>query len=52
MFRVFARNESGGISVIPEPAEAPTRKVAEFRDQGFQFVSVLDAVGATIEGAS
>jgi hypothetical protein len=49
MFRVFARNESGGISVILKTAEAALRKVQEFREAGFQFVSVLDAMGATIE---
>jgi hypothetical protein len=36
-------------SVILETAEAAIRKIAEFRDQGFRFVSVLDAVGTTIE---
>jgi hypothetical protein len=35
--------------VILETAEAAIRKIAEFRDQGFRFVSVLDAVGTTIE---
>ncbi|MCA1457467.1 hypothetical protein I6F35_30465 [Bradyrhizobium sp. BRP22] len=48
MFRVFARNGAGGVSVILATAAAALRKAEEFRDDGFRTVSVLDASGATI----
>jgi hypothetical protein len=49
MFRVFARNGPGGISVILETAAVALRKFEEFREEGFLTVSVLDARGAVIE---
>jgi hypothetical protein len=51
MFRVFARNGAGGVSVILGTAGAALRKVDEFRDDGFRTVSVLDGSGAAIREA-
>ncbi|WP_454624063.1 hypothetical protein [Bradyrhizobium cenepequi] len=51
MYRVFARNGAGGVSVVLATAGAALRKVEEFRDDGFRSVSVLDASGATIKEA-
>jgi hypothetical protein len=48
MFRVYASNGPGGISVVLDTAHAAIRKLAEFRDDGFLTVSVLDADGAPI----
>ena len=48
MFRVFASNGAGGISVVLETAEAAIRKQAEFRAEGFRTVSVFDAAGTVI----
>lgn len=49
MFRVFASNGAGGVSVVLKTAQAAMQKISEFRDEGFQTVSVLDARGMTIE---
>jgi hypothetical protein len=49
MFRVLANNGPGGISVVTDTAAAALGKVAEFRIEGFQSVSVLDAFGKQIE---
>ncbi|TAI65776.1 hypothetical protein [Bradyrhizobium sp. Leo170] len=51
MFRVFARNGAGGVSVILATAASALGKVEEFRDDGFRMVSVLDGSGATISEA-
>jgi hypothetical protein len=51
MFRVFARNGVGGVSVILVTAGAALRKVEEFRDDGFRTVSVLDGSGTTLNEA-
>jgi hypothetical protein len=48
MFRVFARNGAGGVSVVVATPAAALRKVEEFRDDGFRTVSVLEASGTTI----
>ena len=48
MFRVFASNGAGGISVVLQTAEAAIRKQAEFRDEGFRMVLVRDAAGTVI----
>jgi hypothetical protein len=48
MFRVFARNGAGGVSVIVATAGAALRKIEEFHGDGFHTVSVLDAAGLTI----
>ncbi|MCA6112395.1 hypothetical protein [Bradyrhizobium cenepequi] len=48
MFRVFAKNGVGGVSVILATAGAALRKLEEFRDDGFRTLSVHDASGTTI----
>jgi hypothetical protein len=52
VFRVFASNGSGGVSVVIDTIEAALGKVSEFRAEGFLCVSVLDAHGKTIEDAA
>jgi hypothetical protein len=52
MFRVFASNGAGGLSIVLDKAKAALQKLNEFRDEGFRIVSVLDLAGAPIEEAA